>query len=77
VDDIILMASSNLFLRHIINHLQAEFELKDLGALHFFLGINVRRTRTGFFLSQERYADKLLERAAMSNCKSTPTPVDT
>jgi histone deacetylase 1/2 len=77
VDDIILTASSMPFLRHITDQLQSEFKLKDLGPLHFFLGVHVRRTRTGFFLSQERYADEILERAAMSNCTPSATPVDT
>jgi histone deacetylase 1/2 len=39
--------------------------------------VNVRRTPTGFFLSQERYAEDILDRAAMSNCKSATTPIDT
>ncbi|XP_051197276.1 uncharacterized mitochondrial protein AtMg00810-like [Lolium perenne] len=51
--------------------------MKDLGALHFFLGIRVTRTAAGFFLSQQQYAEDVLERAAMDNCRSAPTPVDT
>jgi hypothetical protein len=77
VDDIILTASSSEFLRSIIQKLLSEFKMKDLGPLHFFLGVNVRHTPTGFFLSQERYAEDILDRAAMSNCKSATTPIDT
>jgi hypothetical protein len=51
--------------------------MKDLGDLHYFLGIQVTRTAAGFFLSQKQYAEEILERAAMDNCKSAPTPVDT
>ncbi|XP_037474714.1 uncharacterized protein LOC119352077 [Triticum dicoccoides] len=51
--------------------------MKDLGPLHYFLGIAVTRTADGFFLSQSKYADELLERANMQGCKPAPTPVDT
>jgi histone deacetylase 1/2 len=73
----VLTASTPALLRSIIDRLSAEFKMKDLGPLSFFLGVTVRRTASGFFLSQERYTEDLLERAAMSNCHSAPTPVDT
>jgi len=38
VDDIVLTASSESLLRRIITSLQQEFAMKDLGALHHFLG---------------------------------------
>jgi hypothetical protein len=47
-----------------------------MGALRFFLGIDVRRTKAGFYLSQERYAEELLDRAGMSSCKPMSTPID-
>lgn len=51
--------------------------MKDLGELSFFLGIQVRRTEHGFFLSQEQYAEEVLEHAGMVNCRPASTPVDT
>lgn len=77
VDDIVLAASSQRLLDHIVNQLQLEFALKELGPVHFFLGIQVRRTADGFFLSQEQYADEVLDRAGMADCKTAPTPMDT
>ncbi|KAM3317911.1 hypothetical protein ACQJBY_035560 [Aegilops geniculata] len=77
VDDIILTASSPALLQHITARLGTEFALKDLGALHYFLGIEVVRRATGFFLHQQKYAYELLERAGMLNCKPASTPVDT
>jgi hypothetical protein len=50
VDDIILTASSQQLLRHIVDQLSNEFAIKDLGDLHFFLGVQVTRTNDGFFL---------------------------
>lgn len=81
VDDIVLTASYNKLLQHIIEHLHGEFVMKDLiGALSFFLGIHVTRTVDGFSLNQSKYAEEVLERAGMPHCKpaailqSTPSP---
>ncbi|KAK1664395.1 hypothetical protein QYE76_052554 [Lolium multiflorum] len=54
VDDIILTASSTDLLRQLTARLRAEFALKDLGPLHYFLGIEVVRRTDGFFLHQRK-----------------------
>ena len=77
VDDIILTASSDAFLSSIIARLNSEFAMKDLGALSYFLGIAVTRHAGGIFLSQRQYASEIIDRAGMSTCKPSPTPVDT
>jgi hypothetical protein len=48
-----------------------------MGPIKHFLGITVRRSAEGFFLTQCSYAEELLERAGMSNCKPVATPADT
>lgn len=77
VDDIVLTASSSPLLRRIISHLSSTFAMKDLGTLHYFLGIHVRQTNDGFFMNQHKYAEEILERAGMANCKPASTPIDT
>ncbi|GKB20592.1 ribonuclease H-like domain-containing protein [Tanacetum coccineum] len=77
VDDIILTAFSTTLLQHLIDSLHREFDMIDLGALNYFLGISVVRHSTGLFLSQRKYALQLLERAHMVNCNPSRTPVDT
>jgi hypothetical protein len=52
VNDIVLTASSPGLLCCIISCLQQEFAMKDLGALHHFLGITVERRPHGMFLHQ-------------------------
>nr|GFA31982.1 hypothetical protein [Tanacetum cinerariifolium] len=61
----------------IITSLHQEFDMADLGALSYFLGISAMRSSTGLFLSQKKYAYELLERANMVNCDPSRTPVDT
>ncbi|XP_062224470.1 uncharacterized mitochondrial protein AtMg00810-like [Phragmites australis] len=77
VDDIVLTASSTALLQHIIARLRSAFAMKDLGPLSFFLSIQVSRTKGGFFLIQAQYAEDILDRTGMLNCKPAPTPVDT
>nr|GEV25651.1 putative reverse transcriptase [Tanacetum cinerariifolium] len=77
MDDIILTASYPALLQQIIGSLNNEFDMTDLGALNYFLGISADRTPTGLFLSQEMYAVQLLERAHMVTCNPSRTPVDT
>ncbi|GJW57399.1 ribonuclease H-like domain-containing protein [Tanacetum coccineum] len=77
VDDIVLIASSTTLLHHIISSLHSEFDMTDLGALNYFLGISVTRDSTRMFLSHKQYAIELLERAYMLNCNPTLAPSDT
>lgn len=76
VDDSVLTASTT-FLCHITDHLHKAFSMKYLRPLHFFLGVSVTRTPSGFFLSQQTYATELIEHAGMSSCKQASTPIDT
>ncbi|XP_039806489.1 uncharacterized mitochondrial protein AtMg00810-like [Panicum virgatum] len=47
-----------------------------MGNLHFFLGVEVTWSASGFHLSQAQYAEELLDRAGMSNCRPISTPID-
>ncbi|GKB58366.1 ribonuclease H-like domain-containing protein [Tanacetum coccineum] len=51
--------------------------MTDLGSLNYFLGIYVTRYASRMFLSQQKYATEVLNRAGMLNCKPCHTPVDT
>jgi hypothetical protein len=77
VDDIVLTASSDTLLQHIIDRLHSEFAMTDLGNLHDYTHMSVTRSSNGLFLSQRQYALEILRRAGMSDCHSTTTPIDT
>jgi hypothetical protein len=51
--------------------------LKDLGDLHYFLGIEVTKIKDGILLTQQKYANELLQRVGMVGCKSVSTPLST
>jgi hypothetical protein len=69
VDDIIVASSSDQATKALLQDLQKEFALKDLGNLHYFLGIEVTKMNEGLLLSQEKYASDLLKRVGMAECK--------
>lgn len=49
--------------------------MKDLGPLHFFLGIEVHNMAQGLLLTQSKYIRSLLDSVAMFDCKASSTPV--
>jgi histone deacetylase 1/2 len=75
VDDIIVTSSSDKAISALLHDLNADFALKDLGDLHFFLGIEVKKTHTGLLLTQEKYAADLLAKVGMKDCTTSPTPL--
>lgn len=56
VDDIVLTGSNSGLLSCLISALNTNFSMKDLGSLHYFLGIEVTHTPQGLLLSQSKYA---------------------
>jgi hypothetical protein len=77
VDDIIVISSSADATGTLLINLEKEFALKDLGDLHYFLGIEVTKIQDGILLSQNKYAMDILERAGMKHCKPISTPLST
>ncbi|XP_029127967.1 uncharacterized protein LOC109802636 [Cajanus cajan] len=76
VDDIIVTGSSKSEVVSLVTKLNYMFKLKDLGPLHYFLGIEVSNTTDGgLILSQAKYIRDLLHRAKMTDSKSQPTPM--
>jgi hypothetical protein len=75
VDDIIIASSSPDATTTLLHALQADFALKDLGPLHYFLGLKVTQAADGLYLSQQKYTADLLQRAGMTTCKPAPTPL--
>ena len=55
--------------------LAAEFKMKELGMMHYFLGMEVWQSKDGIFLGQGKYAVEILKRFGMMDCKAMPTPM--
>ena len=57
--------------------LAEEFEMKYLGLMHYFLGLEVWQSSEGIFLNQGKYAVEILKRFDVLECKAMATPMDT
>lgn len=64
VDDLFLIGSSGL-IEDCKRNLAAEFDMKDLGLMHYFLGLQVWQKNGEIFLEQGRYAIDILKRFRM------------
>ena len=74
--DAIILTGDNLVMMHsFITTLSNEFRMKDLGPLHYFLGIEVHNSPSGLHLTQSKYAKDMLFRSGMDSCKSVATPM--
>ncbi|RVX15740.1 Retrovirus-related Pol polyprotein from transposon RE1 [Vitis vinifera] len=76
VDDIILSGNDMGELQNLKKYLSEEFEVKDLGNLKYFLGMEVARSRKGIVVSQRKYILDLLKETGMLGCKPIDTPID-
>ncbi|KAF7832330.1 Copia protein [Senna tora] len=69
--------SDSKSLAEFTKRLNSVFALKDLGPLYYFLGIEIHRDQSGFYLNQSKYAQDVLKRFNMANCASVTTPMVT
>ena len=76
VDDIILTGDDSEEIERLKRNLALEFEMKDLGKLRYFLGMEVARNKTGISVSQRKYVIDLLQETGMLGCKPVDTPMD-
>lgn len=76
VDDIILVASSDQLMNSVKVLLTEKFNMKDLGVISFFLGIEFTPRNGGLFMSQNMYLKNVLKRFGMDSCKPRGTPCE-
>ena len=76
VDDFFLTGEDSL-INWCKKELTNEFEMKDLGLLHYFLGLEVQQSKDEVFLFQGKHTVDILKRFGMFHCKSMTTPMVT
>jgi hypothetical protein len=76
VDDLFLTGVEKLITR-CKKKLASEFDMKDIGLMHYFLGLEVWQQPGEIFLEQGKYAVEILRRFGMMDCKSMITPMTT
>jgi len=76
VDELVLTSDEQLIISCKEN-LAREFEMKDMGLMHCFLGLEVWKSDGDLFVSQGKYANKILQKFYMDRCKAMETPLVT
>lgn len=56
LDDLIYVGNDSVMLGKFKEFMMLEFDMSDLGKLHYFLGLEVVQTAAGIFVSQKKYA---------------------
>eukprot|EP00253_Pinus_taeda_P016506 PITA_16506 len=75
VDDMIITGNAHSLIKEIKQQMSQEFEMKEIGDLHYCLGLEVWKDSGQTFLTQGKYAGNLLERFRMEQCKTAATPL--
>ena len=57
------------------SNLAVEFEMKDLGLMHYFLGLEVWQRDGCFLIGQGKYAAEILKRFKIVDCNPMAIPL--
>jgi hypothetical protein len=72
VDDLFLTGSESI-IDEWKHALTSKFKMKDLGMIHYCLGLEVWKRIDDIFQSQGKYTMEILKKFGMTDCKSMPT----
>jgi len=76
VDDMIITGDDSIGILELKQFLSQHFEMKDLGNLSYFLGLEISSSSNGFYLTQTKYISDLLLQANLTECKIIDTPTE-
>ncbi|KAG9447198.1 hypothetical protein H6P81_013326 [Aristolochia fimbriata] len=76
VDDMVITGDDRSGISDLKAYLSSCFEMKDLGPLRYFLGLEVLPLSGGYGISQVKYASDLVNRAGLLDNKTSDTPLE-
>ncbi|XP_058219798.1 uncharacterized mitochondrial protein AtMg00810-like [Rhododendron vialii] len=76
VDDMIITGDDNVGISDLKAFLNKLFQMKDLGTVSYFLGLEISSTSDGYYLTQAKYASNLLSGAGITDNKAASTPLE-
>jgi hypothetical protein len=75
VDDIIFGYTNESSVQWFANSMKIEFEMSMIGELSYFLGLQVKQSSAGIFISQEKYLKEMLKKFLMEDSSPVSTPM--
>lgn len=76
VDDLIITGNDAEGVAHTKEMLKVVFDIKDLGELRYFLGIEITRFEDGMFISQRKYVLDILKETGKLGSRPVKTPLE-
>ena len=76
VNDMIITGDDLSGIQKLKDFLSQQFEMKDLGHLSYFLGLEITHSTDGLYITQAKSTSDLLSRAGLTNSKTVDTPVE-
>ena len=76
IEDIIITDDDLSGIQELKDFLSQNFEMKDLGHLNYFLGLEITSSNDCFYLTQAKYTSDLLPRAGLTDYKIVDTPTE-
>jgi len=76
VDNLNVAGNDSSAIQQFKAYLSTCFHMKDLGALKYFLGVEVARCSEGFFLCQQKYALDIITKATLLGAKPACVPME-
>ena len=76
VDYMIITSDDFSGIQELMDFLSQQFEMKYLGHLSYFLGLEITHSIDGLYITQAKYASKLLSQAGLIDSKTVDTPVE-
>eukprot|EP00253_Pinus_taeda_P032349 PITA_32349 len=77
IDGYLQKMGSSRLIEECKKNLATKFDMKDLGQMHYFLGLEVWQQKGEIFLVQGRYATEILKRFRMGDYRPMATPMIT
>ncbi|GJQ97350.1 putative ribonuclease H-like domain-containing protein [Tanacetum coccineum] len=77
VDDIIFGSTKKSWSDEFEALMKGRFQMSAMGELTFFLGLQVKQSHDGIFISQDKYVAEILKKFDFESVKSAITPMET
>jgi hypothetical protein len=75
VDDLIFTGNDENMFKEFKKSMEKEFNMSDLGKMHYFLGVEVIQNEEGIYICQRKYVKDLLERFGMEKSNLSRNPI--